>query len=73
VYPGGGPEQEEEVEAYYFQAELPNYMHRLSLLQEKTLIGWILSMDIRGADCRPLQVSKMPYITLEESPNPLHL
>jgi hypothetical protein len=46
-------------------------MHRLSVLQEETLVGWIVSLDIRGAAPRPSQVREMAYLILkEQSPTP---
>lgn len=41
------------------RAELRNHNHRLSERQEKALIGWIVSLDIRGAPPRYFQVREM--------------
>ena len=50
-----------------FQAELRNHQHRLSLHQEEVLIGWIESLDIRGAAPRPSRVREMAQLILDES------
>jgi hypothetical protein len=47
------------------QAELRNHRHRLSLRQEKVLVAWIVSLDIRGAPPRHFQVRDMAQIILE--------
>ena len=54
---------------HQFKLELRNHKHRLSLLQEETLVGWIVSMDIHGAPPRQSQVREMAYMILKaESP-----
>lgn len=53
------------------RAELRNHNHRLSGRQEEALIGWIVSLDIRGAPPRHFQVREMAQIILDaESSTP---
>lgn len=47
------------------RAELRNHNHRLSERQEEALIGWIVSLDIRGAPPRHFQVREMAQIILD--------
>jgi hypothetical protein len=53
------------MKGYLSQSELHNQNHRLSLLQEKALIAWIVSLDIYGAAPRPFQVQEMVQIILD--------
>ena len=55
----------DRMKGHQSQPELCNQNHRLSLLQEEALIGWIVSLDIHGAAPRPFQVREMAQIILD--------
>ncbi len=53
-----------------YRQELRANNHRLSIIQEKTLVEWILSLDRRGASPRPEYIAEMANFILKTDNRP---